>query len=235
MNKLTLAVFLSLSLSLLSRAQGGFDDMGIIVLDQVIVGDDTLPAVKLEPVEIKAHLVDRVPELDYKLKYHTRKAYPYAIRVSRIVAEIDEELSKLDGKREQKKYLNSTEKLLKDEFKDDLKELTRTQGRILIKLVDRETGYSVHELIGMYRSDFKAGWWEFLAKRFDMSIKDRHDPEGEDRALEKYVQQLDLLYQRNGKKEKIENEQLDLSVQSKKRKRKRDSDESVQGESFDDR
>ncbi|MEZ5002715.1 MAG: DUF4294 domain-containing protein [Chitinophagales bacterium] len=235
MNKLTLIVFLVVSLYCDINAQGGFDDMGVIVLDQVIVGDDTLPAVRLEPVEIKAHLRDKVPDLDYKLKYHTRKAYPYAIRVSRIVAEIDEELSKLDSKRDKKKYLNSTEKLLKDEFKDDLKDLTRTQGKILIKLVYRETGYSVHELISMYRSDFKAGWWEFLAKRFDMSTKDIHDPEGEDAALEKYVQQLDLLYQRNGKKEKIINEQLDLSVQSKKRKRDRGSDESIQGESFDDR
>lgn len=129
MNKLTLIVFLVVSLYCEINAQGGFDDMGVIVLDQVIVGDDTLPAVRLEPVEIKAHLRDKVPELDYKLKYHTRKAYPYAIRVSRIVAEIDEELSKLDSKRDKKKYLNSTEKLLKDEFKDDLKDLTERREK----------------------------------------------------------------------------------------------------------
>lgn len=191
----------------------------VIILDQVIVGEDTLPAIKIEPIEINAHPIEG---LDYKMKYHTRKAYPYALRVSRIVNEIEGTLETLDRRRERRKYLNSTEKLLKNEFKDDLKNLSRTQGRILIKLVHRETGSSVHELISAYRSNFKAGWWEFLAKRFKMSTKDTHDAYGEDAALEVYVQYLDEVYQRSGKTEAIKNE-IDLSVQDKRRKRNNDS------------
>ena len=197
----------------------------VIVLEQVIVGEDTLPAVTLQPVEIKPKANAPALQLDYKMKYHARKAYPYSVRVARIVHEIDEELSKLEGKREQKKYLNSTEKLLKDEFKEDLKNLSRTQGRILIKLVYRETGMTVHELISMYRSNFKAGWWQFLAKRFDLNIKDIMDVEGDDALLEAYILELDEIYQRTGRKKKIQNEELDLSVQSKKRKRRRNSTE----------
>lgn len=212
--------FLAIGLNI--HAQTTVNGMEPIVLEQVIVGDDTLPAVTLEPVEI---VFEKTPELDYKMRYHTNKAYPYSIRVARIVNEIEEELGKLETKRQRKKYLNSTEKLLKQEFKSDLKELTRTQGRVLILLVHRETGQTVHELISKYRSDFKAGWWEFLAKRFDMSIKSEYEPEGKDKALEKYVSQLDKIYQRSGKKHQIQNEKLDLSVQSKKRKRKRSSAE----------
>lgn len=214
------------ALVLLSNVSWGQTHSGldIIVLEQVIVGEDTLPAVTLQPIEIKPKIgISDIAELDVRMKYHARKAYPYAIRVSRIIHEIDEELSKLEGRRAQKKYLNSTEKLLKDRFKQDVKDLSRTQGRILIKLVERETGQTVHELISLYRSDVKAGWWQFLAKRFDLNIKDVMDEEGEDAALEAYIQHLDAIYQRTGKKKKIENEELDLSVQSKKRKGRRNS------------
>jgi hypothetical protein len=198
------------------------DDLGVIILEQVIVGDDTLPAVRLDPVEVRA---EHIEELDYRMKYHTRKAYPYALRTSRIVHEVNSSLASLDTKRKKKQYLNSTEKLLKDEFKDDLKNLTRTQGRILIKLIYRETGETVHTLISEYRSDFKAGWWQFMAKRFDLDLKKQYDPAGEDIALDKYVRYLDAIYQRTGQTEQIKNEQLDLSVHSKKRKRKRDAAE----------
>lgn len=203
-------------------AQQTPDELGVIILDQVIVGKDTLPAVKLEPVEIVA---EHIEGLDYRMKYHTRKAYPYALRTSRIVHEVNETLNSLEGRRDRRKYLNSTEKLLKDEFKDDLKNLTRTQGRILIKLIHRETGETVHTLIGEYRSDFKAGWWQFMAKRFDLDLKSIYDPTGEDMALDMYVQQLDQMYQRTGKTQRINNEPLDLSVHDKRRRRDRDADE----------
>lgn len=216
-----LVALLLLSINSWAQKVNGHD---VIVLEQVIVGDDTLPAVTLEPVEIKPKSITEL-QLDNRMKYHARKAYPYSVRVARIVHEIDEELSKLEGKREQKRYLSTTEKLLKDEFKEDLKNLTRTQGRILIKLVYRETGMTVHELIGLYRSDIKAGWWQFLAKRFDLNIKDVMDVDGEDALLEAYILELDQIYQRTGRKKQIENEELDLSVQSKKRERRRNSSE----------
>lgn len=206
------------------NAQTVINGMNVIVLEQVIIGDDTLPAVSLEPVEIKPK-PKGAEQLDAKMKYHARVAYPYGVRVARIVHKIDEELSKIDGKRAQKKYLSSTEKILKDEFKQDLKDLSRTQGRILIKLVYRETGLTVHELISLYRSDVKAGWWQFLAKRFDLNIKDIHDAEGEDALLEAYLQELDAIYQRTGKKTQIENEELNLSVQNQRRQRKGNSNE----------
>ena len=219
MKHLITIFYIALTINTLAQSA---DDLGVIILEQVIVGEDTLPAIRLEPVEIKAK---PIYGLDYKMKYHTRKAYPYALRTARIVAEVNETLEGLETKRAKKKYLNSTEKLLKDEFKDDLKNLTRTQGRILIKLIDRETGETVHTLLSEYRSDFKAGWWQFMAKRFDLDLKSEYDPAAEDKSLDQYVQQLDQIYQRSGKTQIIKNEQLDLSVQSKKRKRKRDSTE----------
>lgn len=219
------------ALAATAQQNGGLD---VIVLDQVVVGDDTLPAIKLEPVEITGYHAP-VEGLDYRMKYHTRKAYPYALRTARIVMEVNQQLSQLEGNRERRKYLNSTENLLKETFKDDIKNLTRTQGRILIKLIYRETGASVHDLLSEYRSNFKAGWWQFIAKRFDLDLKDVYDEAGEDRALEAYVQQLDYLYQRTGRTKEIYNEQLNLSVQDKRRKRQRSADETISGQGPDDR
>ena len=69
---------------------------------------------------------------------------------------IDSELAAMDSDRQKKKYVKSTEKLLKETFKEDIKNLTRMQGRLLVKLVHRETGMTVHNLIKEYRGGGKA-------------------------------------------------------------------------------
>lgn len=194
----------------------------VIVLEQVIIGNDTLPTITLNPVEITATDLSNVGDIDSKLKYHIRQAYPYALRTGRIVNEVNATLAALDKKKDDKKYLKASEKVLKDRFKEDLKNLSRTQGRMLTKLVYRETGFTVHELLQTYKSNISAGWWQMLAKMYDINLKEEYHPETDDfdASMEKYVQYLDYLYQRTGKKEEITNEEINLPVQSKKRKGK---------------
>jgi hypothetical protein len=195
----------------------------IIILEQVIIGNDTLPMVTLKPAEITAKDLSGIQDIDATLKYHIRKAYPYALRTGRIVNEVNATLEKFEKKREDKKYLKETEKILKDRFKADLKNLSRTQGKMLTKLIYRETGYTVHELLQTYKSNISAGWWQMLAKIYDINLKEEYHPNTDefDIAMEKYVLYLDQLYQRSGKKEEINNEEIYLPVQSKKRKGKR--------------
>lgn len=194
----------------------------IIILEQVIIGNDTLPMVTLRPAEITAKDLSGVNDIDATLKYHIRKAYPYALRTGRIVNEVNATLEKFDKKREDKKYLKETEKILKDRFKEDLKNLTRTQGKMLTKLIYRETGYTVHELLQTYKSNISAGWWQMLAKMYNINLKEEYHPDTDefDMSMEKYVLYLDQLYQRTGKKEEITNEEINLPIQGKKRKGK---------------
>lgn len=194
----------------------------IIILDQVIIGEDTLPMVTLKPAEITAKDLSGVKDIDATLKYHIRKAYPYALRTGRIVNEVNATLEKFEKKREDKKYLKETEKILKERFKEDLKNLTRTQGKMLTKLIYRETGYTVHELLQTYKSNISAGWWQMLAKMYSINLKEEYHPDTDefDMSMEKYVLYLDQLYQRTGKKEAIDNEEINLPIQSKKRKGK---------------
>ncbi len=195
----------------------------VIILEQVIIGDDTLPMIKLEPVEINSTHLRNIKNLDYRMKRHIRIAYPYALRTARIVNQVEAELSKLEKKRDRRKYKNSTEKVLKQRFKEDLKNLTKTQGKMLIKLIYRETGgRTVHSLLQQFQSNFTAGFWQMFAKTWDLDLKDEYHPDTneQDASIEKYVQYLDKLYQRNGFKKQIENEEINTSVQSKERKGK---------------
>jgi hypothetical protein len=194
----------------------------IIILEQVIIGKDTLPMITLRPAEITAKDLSGVNDIDATLKYHIRKAYPYALRTGRIVNEVNATLEQFDKKRDDKKYIKETEKILKERFKEDLKNLTRTQGKMLTKLIYRETGFTVHELLQTYKSNISAGWWQMLAKMYNINLKEEYHPETDefDLSMEKYVLYLDQLYQRSGKKAEINNEEINLPVQGKKRKGK---------------
>lgn len=214
------SVFLACLLFFSYKAKAQKND--IIILDQVIIGDDTLPMVTLKPVDIVGKDLSGISDVDAKLKYHIRVAYPYALRTGRIVNEVDATLEKFKKKKDDKKFLKDTEKVLKDRFKEDLKNLTRTQGRMLTKLIYRETGQTVHQLLQKYKSNISAGWWQMLAKMYDINLKEEYHPESDDfdASMEKYVSYLDYLYQRTGKKYEIENEEINLPVQSQKRKGK---------------
>ena len=112
------------------------------------------------------------------------------------------------------------ESMLKKQFTDDVKDLTRIQGQMLTKLIYRETNRTAFELIKNYKSGFSAGLWNMLGKFYNQDLKRKYDPQGEELEIEKYVQYLDMVYQRDGIKEDIINEKFTPPVQDKKRKRR---------------
>ena len=83
--------------------------------------------------------------------------------------------------------MKQAEDELKEEYGEDLKKLTFSQGKILIKLVSRETGNSSYELVQDFRGRFVAFWWQAFAKIFGHNLKMDYDPEGEDREIELIV------------------------------------------------
>ena len=175
----------------------------------------------LEPIDVYAIPVPKNLGLSSRDKLYLKKVYPYALRVSHLVDQLDRELGSLDKNRKKKKYINEMESMLKKQFTDDVKDLTRIQGQMLTKLIYRETNRTTFDLIKGYKNGLSAGFWNFLGKFYNQDLKNEYDPEGEDLEMERFVRYLDMIYQRDGIKEEIKNEEFTPPVQDKKRKRRR--------------
>ena len=126
-----------------------------------------------------------------KLIRDVKKAYPYAKLAGDKLNEYDAELKAIKSKREKKKFLDRVEDELRAEYEGDLRELTITQGIILIKLVDRETGDTSYELVKQFRGAFGAFFWQQLARLFGHNLKLKYDPMGDDYLIEEVVQLIE--------------------------------------------
>jgi len=93
-------------------------------------------------------------------------------------------------------------------FEETLKNLTRTQGQYLILLINRETGQTVYDLLKEYRSNWKAFWWNFAGKFFQLDMKAKYDPAGEHKQIENYIQRLQYIYHQDGTNYIIQTEQF---------------------------
>ena len=123
-----------------------------------------------------------------RLVYNFRKVYPYALKCKEIIADADSTLANSNfNKRERAKYIKSYEKRLFKEFETPLRRLTFSQGRLLLKLIDREVGLSSYYLIKNYKGGAAAGFWQFIAKLFESDLKKQYDRFGEDRETEYLV------------------------------------------------
>lgn len=130
-------------------------------------------------------------EKNLRLIRNVKKAYMYAKIANDRLIQIDRELQKIPNKKKQKEYLENAEKELKKEFEDDLKKLTITQGRILMKLIDRETGNTTYYLVKEIKGTFTAVFWQSLARIFGHNLKSEYDPQGEDKEIEAIIQMID--------------------------------------------
>lgn len=135
---------------------------------------------------VDLHEVIVLPELkfdsykDYlayqRLKKRTLKVYPYAKMASERLVVLNDRLSKIKRKRAKKRYTKRIERYLEEEFEAELRRLTRSEGRILIKLIHRETGETTHELIKKLRSGWRAFVYQTTAKLFDLDLKTTFNP-----------------------------------------------------------
>lgn len=108
-----------------------------------------------------------------------QKAYPYAKLAAERLLQLNEQLKKIKSKRKRKKHIKKMQKYMEGEFTDQLKKMTRTEGKILIKLLHRQTGLTAYKLIKEYRSGWKAFWYNSTANLFKLSLKKEYKPEEE--------------------------------------------------------
>lgn len=136
----------------------------------------------------------------YKTVYNFKKTYKYALLAKEITRDADSTLAHSNfTPREREKYLRSYEKRLFKEFEKPLKGLTFSQGRLLLKLLDRELGQTSFYVIKNYRGGAAAGFWQGVAKLFGSDLKKPYDKFGEDKIIEELVQMyhngiFDYLY-----------------------------------------
>ncbi|GAA3512720.1 DUF4294 domain-containing protein [Aquimarina addita] len=146
-----------------------------------IIEGDTIPheAIDLEEVVImgKLNFEDKLARRRYLiLRRKTRKVYPYAKLASDRLTELNNRLKDINSKRSKKKYIKILQKYMEEEFTEELKKMTRTEGQILVKLVHRQTGVTMFDLVKEYRSGWRAFWYNNTAKLFSISLKEEYDP-----------------------------------------------------------
>ncbi len=126
-----------------------------------------------------------------RLVLYVKKVYPYSLIVSEQVNEIHSHLAEYDSKKEKSEYIKKKEDELKLQFEGQLRKLTFTQGKILIKLIDRETGTTTFELVKELKGSLNAFFWQSIARVFGSNLKLEYDAEGDDKMIEDIVVRIE--------------------------------------------
>lgn len=191
MRKLMVLCFLSFGMApnLLSQ-----DTLKHIVVPGKIIEGDTVPYIDLRTVVV-------FPQLDFKswselvgyerLVINIKKVYPYAKLAAVKLTEYKHKLDSLPNERERKKFLKAAEKELEAQFGNEIKDLNFTQGKLLIKLIYRQTGNSTFAIVKELRGSFNAFIYQTVARIFGYDLRVQYDPEGSDKAIEHIVQMID--------------------------------------------
>lgn len=151
---------------------------------------DTIPYVKLPTVYIFKPLVfkNRRERMRYnKLVRDVKKVLPLANEVNRAIIETYEYLMTLPDDKARQRHLKAVEKSIKEQYTPRMKKLTFSQGKLLIKLVDRQTNSTGYELVKAFLGPFRAGFYQAFAALFGASLKKEYDPTGEDAMTERVI------------------------------------------------
>lgn len=146
-----------------------------------IMGMDSIPknAIELDEVIIypKLSLSDRTEIHKYLiLRRKVKRVWPYAVLASQRLDSLNSRLERIESKRKKRKYTKMIQKYIEDEFSEELKNLTKTEGQILVKLMHRQVGISTFEMVRELRSGWRAFWYNTTASLFSISLKETYRP-----------------------------------------------------------
>jgi hypothetical protein len=161
-----------------------------VVARAVVEGSDTIPLLELP--EVRVYERRDFEYLYLKRRYrrmirNVKRAYPYAQIAGVRLKELDDHLVTLTSEKEQREYINQAEKEIMQEFENEVRKLTVTQGIILVKLIDRETGRTSYQVIKELKGGITAFFWQGIARIFGNNLKTEYDPVNDDRILEDIV------------------------------------------------
>jgi hypothetical protein len=168
-----------------------------IPVPAVIHNAEYVPAAMLEWVWVQApypkHLLKKRQEWT-RLRNAIYVTYPYARKAGAIMNEINAKTANMKDEKARKKYIKSREKELKKEFADPLSELSVYQGKVLMKLINRQTGNNCYDIIKEYKGGFTARFWQTVAFFFNSNLKQPYDPNGSEKEMEQIVQEVERMY-----------------------------------------
>jgi hypothetical protein len=163
----------------------------------IVQGNDTIIQVRVKEIWV-------YPERKFsgkrEQKYYSRyvakvkKVYPLAVEAKILLARYEPQYYALDNQRDRRKLMKNLEKELLDKHKEELKKWSISDGKILLKLIDRETDRTAYSLIKDFRGDVSAVFWQGIAKLFKNNLKDEYSPEDEDKLLEEIVRKIESGY-----------------------------------------
>ena len=162
-----------------------------------VVDGDTIPGGRLLDAEVRTvmHAKWRKYWAEWtRLRNAVYVTYPYAKAAGRVFNQVNSLLAHVTDKNERKKIIKAHEKDLKKEFADKLTNLSVYQGKVLMKLIYRETGNNCYSLIQEYKGGFSAGFWQTVAILFGSNLKQNYDAADKDRAIEIIVQDVERMY-----------------------------------------
>lgn len=162
----------------------------IYLTPMTVYEGDTIPYIKLPTVYVFKPLKfknRRQMNQYYKLVRDVKKVLPIANEVNRAIIETYEYLQTLPDEKARQKHLKAVEKSVKEQYTPRMKKLTFAQGKLLIKLVDRQTNSTGYELVKAFLGPFRAGFYQAFAALFGASLKKQYDPTGDDALTERIV------------------------------------------------
>jgi Domain of unknown function (DUF4294) len=163
----------------------------------VIYEGDTLEARQLENVFFYSRMNEAALTARAKwtrLRNAIYVTYPYAKRAGAVMNDINAKLAGVNSGSARKSYIKSREKELKKEFADPLTNLSVYQGKVLMKLINRETHNNCYEIIKEYKGGLTARFWQTVAFFFGSNLKQPYDASGDDAEMEKIVQEVERMY-----------------------------------------
>lgn len=183
------------SVQLIYAQQTGINDT--VKTQAIIYEGDTLEMktlefayafAKLTPAQVKANAKYN------RLRNAVYVTYPYARRAGTVMNDINEKMLNVKSKEERKNYIKSREKELKKEFTDPLTNLSVYQGKVLMKLINRETGNNCYEIIKEYKGGITARLYQTVAFFFDSNLKQSYDADTDDATIEHIVREVQRMY-----------------------------------------
>ena len=157
------------------------------IMKSTVIDGDTVLTAEIPEVDIYPGYMykNRWDQWRYnRLVRNVKAAYPYAKLAGMKLMELDIELVKIQNENKRKELIKETEKKIRSEFEEDVKKLTIPQGRILIKLIDRETGNTTYQVLQNLKGNVSAVFWQAIARIFGSNLKSEYDPYGEDEMIE---------------------------------------------------
>jgi hypothetical protein len=148
----------------------------LLIAPFTIVNGDTFFIADVPEVEVLAFKDKNERTKYYILKRRVLKVYPYAMSAKEKLMNIEVGLDSIPKRRHKKRYTKEVAKWVKEEYADRLKNLTMSEGKILVKLIYRETNTSSYEIVKSYRGRFNAFFWQTMAKFWNNNLKTEYDP-----------------------------------------------------------